>query len=87
MAEIKKTMGVERPPRAARKPPATPPIKPNKTLKIDQIETVSYEILHRDRFDTDVNYLIGEGFDFYSDVHISSDGKRLTVIMKKDVEV
>ena len=78
MAEAKKTTAASK--------PQTPPIPPKKVNKIGQIKTVTYATLHADYFDTDVNHLLAEGWEFMTDIIVSSDSMRITAVLTKEAE-
>lgn len=77
MAEVKKTTGASKP------TPIKPPEKPK---KVAQIKTVTYATLHADYFDTDVNHLLAEGWEFMTEIIVSSDSMRITAVLTKEAE-
>lgn len=77
MAEVKKTTAASKP------APIKPTVKPK---KVAQIKTVTYATLHADYFDVDVNYLLADGWDFMTDIIVSSDSMRITAVLTKEAE-
>lgn len=78
MAEVKKTTAASK--------PQTPPIPPNKVNKIGQIKTVTYATMHADYFDADVNHLLADGWEFMTEIIVSSDSMRITAVLTKEAE-
>ena len=77
MAEVKKTTAAVKP------TPIKPPIQPK---KVTQIKTVTYATLHADYFDADVNHLLAEGWEFMTEIIVSSDSMRITAVLTKEAE-
>lgn len=78
MSEVKKTTAASK--------PQTPPIPPKKVKKVVQIKTVTYATMHADYFDADVNHLLADGWDFMTDIIVSSDSMRITAVLTKEAE-